>query len=524
MVVASTMLRGTARRRALARLAPEPPHETDLLPLADGLIVKASEQDFLAALFSDLKAPDWRARLAHRRPGRDKDGLTLGLPTHDQFNLVLVEACCRMPGQPRFDPRKIKGAGLVLRRVSLHGPQAWMTSGAERRGWLPVGPGAELADPAGARSFRSGNAAIDGLLAKARSPAPAEQVFPLFVAPPDVCEALGKTVLYGLAPVTSSEQSETPRAPADYAGDAGSLDKHLSPFFKTGDGRVMTKGGESLSPALLDELDRRAAPQPQHDFALFLRQLAMECDAFGPAGAAAGLPKLLSRLRIEVPAGPREDGGSKAMDGAAFLQAAIAIMLLGAPNSAGLRMPFRWPAVDAALAFDLRSAAYAAMANRFAAVSGGEAKFEAEARRYHARAFIRAACHGDCPPKLVWSPASAEFRILPWWAASGRNARISLPDVTDGDVLKSLRPGVSFQLPPKLANFLNQDFSKVAKGDQPRPPSSSPAIAWICSFSIPIITICAFILFSIILMLLNFVFRWLPFVKICLPVPKGSDS
>jgi hypothetical protein len=42
----------------------------------------------------------------------------------------------------------------------------------------------------------------------------------------------------------------------------------------------------------------------------------------------------------------------------------------------------------------------------------------------------------------------------------------------------------------------------------------------VCSFSIPIITICALILLMIIVKLLDIVFFWMPFFQICLPVPK----
>jgi len=51
------------------------------------------------------------------------------------------------------------------------------------------------------------------------------------------------------------------------------------------------------------------------------------------------------------------------------------------------------------------------------------------------------------------------------------------------------------------------------------------SIGLICSFSIPIITICAFILLFVILIALNIVFFWMPFFKICLPVPDltGKD-
>jgi hypothetical protein len=43
-------------------------------------------------------------------------------------------------------------------------------------------------------------------------------------------------------------------------------------------------------------------------------------------------------------------------------------------------------------------------------------------------------------------------------------------------------------------------------------------LGMICSLSIPIITICALILLMIIVQLLNIVFWWLPFFKICFPL------
>jgi hypothetical protein len=42
----------------------------------------------------------------------------------------------------------------------------------------------------------------------------------------------------------------------------------------------------------------------------------------------------------------------------------------------------------------------------------------------------------------------------------------------------------------------------------------------ICSFSIPIISICALLVLMIFVSLLNIVFWWIPFLKICLPVPE----
>jgi len=42
----------------------------------------------------------------------------------------------------------------------------------------------------------------------------------------------------------------------------------------------------------------------------------------------------------------------------------------------------------------------------------------------------------------------------------------------------------------------------------------------VCSFSIPIITICALIMLILIVKLLDIIFFWMPFFQICLPLPK----
>jgi hypothetical protein len=42
----------------------------------------------------------------------------------------------------------------------------------------------------------------------------------------------------------------------------------------------------------------------------------------------------------------------------------------------------------------------------------------------------------------------------------------------------------------------------------------------ICSLSIPIITICALLLLMIIVFLLDIIFRWVPFLIFCFPIPK----
>ena len=56
------------------------------------------------------------------------------------------------------------------------------------------------------------------------------------------------------------------------------------------------------------------------------------------------------------------------------------------------------------------------------------------------------------------------------------------------------------------------------------PDKGSCETGMMCSMSIPIITICALIFLTIIVSLLQIIFFWLPFFKVCFPLPgfKGK--
>jgi hypothetical protein len=53
--------------------------------------------------------------------------------------------------------------------------------------------------------------------------------------------------------------------------------------------------------------------------------------------------------------------------------------------------------------------------------------------------------------------------------------------------------------------------------------SNGASLGTICSLSIPIITICAFILLIIMVSLLDLIFHWTPYFMLCFPT-KGSNS
>jgi len=127
----------------------------------------------------------------------------------------------------------------------------------------------------------------------------------------------------------------------------------------------------------------------------------------------------------------------------------------------------------------------------------------------------------QCPPELVWSGASEPFRIVPWYEAGGPPVQVQLPEAKLSELAK-LKPNVAFQVPASVQNLLGG--MKIKKPMEVERGDLKLDIAWICGFSIPLITLCAFIVLSIFISLLNIIFWWMPFFKICIPLPRITTS
>ena len=120
----------------------------------------------------------------------------------------------------------------------------------------------------------------------------------------------------------------------------------------------------------------------------------------------------------------------------------------------------------------------------------------------------------------MWSEESEIFEIVPWYESSGKPpVQVELPEI-NSDTLKNIKPNVAFKVPQSLQQIMD----KINMDDLLAGNSSKSDTKWgmICGFSIPIITLCAFIFLQIFLSLLNIVFFWLPFIKICIPFPKKA--
>lgn len=134
--------------------------------------------------------------------------------------------------------------------------------------------------------------------------------------------------------------------------------------------------------------------------------------------------------------------------------------------------------------------------------------------------YERPHCKGIHPP--VVSEPSRPFQLASFFdpEAPARPVRITMPIDTSISGLRKFPKNVSFLISNKLRQQIERirgvKLEDLDGGDIGIEPSFDLGV--ICSLSIPIITICALILLMIIVQLLNIVFWWLPFFKICFPL------
>ena len=127
----------------------------------------------------------------------------------------------------------------------------------------------------------------------------------------------------------------------------------------------------------------------------------------------------------------------------------------------------------------------------------------------------------------VISPPSQPFQLASYFDpdAPARRIQVALPLDTSAAAFRKYDKGISFLMSDELRNQMSRVASLQDLSNGNIGAAGGATLGWICSFSIPIITICAMILLFVIVIALNLVFFWLPFFRICLPVPglKGKN-
>jgi len=509
------------------------------------LLVKRSDEDFVDGVLRDLRDPALTALLATRANDHD-DRRTLRLfqPVHRVYHLALVEAGCAVPGMPRIDPDKIESAGMVIRRSASS-----LGAGAFGEGWMvgprgPVGwrkfPSLESTrldpDPARRRLPDQGNAAINQKLAEVihREGVYSEEVVTLYPAPADVCAAAGRTVLFGLVPTTSAETGDAPPLEQPYddtdianqiprffkAGKAVSIDRIAARSYTYESAEATTRSsGHEFSDASSPPLDEpsdsdttavRTAKQ-MHGFLGMLKVLAIQLDAFGSVPDARKLREALSAITLELPGGTTQTAD-------VYLERAAEALVMSQGTGASVALPTKWPEIKPRAADAIRSAFGKILQARFAAFTPRATRFDDPNARFTVTAFARVRRDDGCEPELVWSAPSEPYAIAPWFDNSSTPpVLVRLPPL-DRKNIRKLKPNVAFAVPRNLFNLLSCNSPKDL-ADGKGKDCGSFGIDWICGFNIPIITLCAFIVLNIFLSLFNIIFFWLPFIKICFPLP-----
>jgi hypothetical protein len=515
------------------------------------LILQRTDDDFVGTTLEQLRTADaYQVVLASAAGARDKDRtLRLYQPVHRTFHLVLVDAYCLQPGSPRLDPAKIDSAGMVIRRVARRRapnakpanpfPQGWLSVGKQLRGWQTLEDADRDPDPLRRPSPTGGHPTLAAqALERARLVDGAEQVTPLFVAPPDVCAAAGRTILFGVVPTASAEMSESaaPRiSPSDFdlpGPDATSNLRSVIPRFMRKLNAPLSLGGLSrrtfsgasaagFTDSAAVPLTAQADKDLLTEFLNFVRFLRVSLDAFGGSPDGLALLKLLAEIRLPDSQSDIDNRLGRRAD-EVLTQAANALVAQVPGQPTTFLMPMQWPAIDGDLGDRIYEQVKTSLAANLSAAQPGIARFDDPTARYELRAFVRVKRDDGRPPELRWTEPSERFAIVPWFENGVLPpVQIQLPDITSDNV-KLLKPNVAFRLPKKLFNFLNA-LDPKALLDGNAQEGGSFGLDWICGFNISIIFLLAFIVMFIFLILLNIVFWWLPFIKICFPIPSFSS-
>ena len=157
--------------------------------------------------------------------------------------------------------------------------------------------------------------------------------------------------------------------------------------------------------------------------------------------------------------------------------------------------------------------------------------------------YVRRDCGPLHPPVL--SAPTQKFQLASFFDsdAPARPIRISLPMDTSPAGLRKYSKNTAFVLSDMLCGQVQRakglGFIDLVLSVLPWPfhkdldlgaggscKTGEINIGMICSLSIPIITICALILLMIIISLLDFIFRWMPYFIMCFPIPglKGKKK
>lgn len=517
------------------------------------------DDDFIPRFLTDLAAgrladpalSDWWRT---DRFGAHDRRLILRLPVHRTYYLAVCEAVCDRPGHPALDPGRIASAGFVIRRVGEGSELAWMLEDGEPLGWLPT-PGEDRDPDLGRRLCRRGGYRADGTgLAFS-----GEETHPLHPVLARDLDGRMRTLLYGFLPLGG--QSLPRGAPFDAAAgqEAVAEDRRGLPWpfgypgsnppaWQQGrDGLQVVRGVPTAAFAMLLRLlvnryhlgetpsgeggGVTAQEEPNGALAVQARQTQfVDPHSARPLFSLWDYLESCFATRVKNPLvdwSARLDRAINAAGGIGRLGTppTLPSRPLGAPvPGATLNGDLSISSADAQEWRDLLGARLLDQARR----SGSEVprpKFgQGLSDLYQVVPFVRTRDESGFE-RLTWAGPvgrSATFGVAaPFDPDASRPSVIQMPGLRD--LRRGLAKGASMIIPPDTMDLIGAlKMDEGASKDAVPDPAPGPqlGIQWICSFSLPVITLVAMILLMIMIALLNILFFWLPWVRICLPFPK----
>ena len=497
-------------------LAAQSPSPEELERMQRPALLRLASDDFmddLVALLADKPARLTELEAAPKSyraapPGAPStyepaiDHVKLYQPIHGQFNLVAATLVCRVAGLPdkAVDPGAEETAGFVMRRTGPDGELAW-----DGTAWSAVEAGDQLADdehveamfpiqyPNGDRSRRL----FVGLVPTSStesfksspggvsfSPQPGDRTTP---APDRRVEEFDTIVM---APLAALRQVIPGVTEADRIDPSRFLLLDLGDFLLR------------HAPALWAAVQARsepASPGPANAYRTLRDTIA--------DGTISWLDALRAvwaqRERIWGETGPLPDfevnlaHSATVPPDAVFRNALLgALPALTGAQAAEPQPPFEAPKLD-----------------------------PRPTARYVIRCVYRRPRCGPLRPNVVSDP-SEPFAIAGFFDldAPARPLNIVLPIDTSIAGLRKAPKNVNLLISRELRAQMNRvrDGKKALKGEL---DAGAPLdLGMICSFSLPIITLIALLLLMIIAVVLNLVFWWLPFLRICFPIPLKAKG
>jgi hypothetical protein len=508
------------------------------------------DDEFIARFRDDLSNGrlNLEERTAWRRRdffGGYKDHVSLRQAVHGAFNLVSAEVVCDHLGAPAFDAQRIRSGCVAVRRRIDAVAHGWLVADGTALGWRPVD---ERLDPRTPRvSPRDG-----GVLA-------VEESAPLHTLSARDGAGRRRTVMFGYLPIGGGVvRRQQPGRPLQVRPGLEPLRSGILQELPRPLGSGVGPGARAAGATLLVDRGRVSTAF------LTLLQILVERHRVGleetdaERANTSALRNVLARWRFDLPLADQDGGdvpGEKrrlternVLD---WLSAELAprrlpantatpeldpeyrplLGALGEARKAADVLPVlpEWSSVtlpDGGGSLSLNLHADPALARELAETVAARtvSMVTALAREipiprfafgdddvYHAATFVTWA--GKACEHTVAGPNTAEFRVAPPYSGeAARPTAIQLPSLKD---LRRGLPTHGFVAPADLAKKLlgvRGKFPDLELGD-----AASFNLCWWFAFSIPSITICAFILLFIILIILNLLFWWLPWVFLKFP-------